>query len=288
MSDKTTKALQSYTLNKALFYYFLKKTERLTRAIYLVTNFFPEQEPLRWKLRESNLDLLEYLQTSVGATSEVDMSFIKRSLEMAVASLGVAQTAGLISEMNYAVLRSEYEALIRELEREMESDGSHSPLLFPGDFFDVERRLDKGSSSKRFLYSSAFEDAGTYEKTHREELLDALNREVAGKEKAGTALPSAEKGAVDKGQSENIKDIKDSKRTEVSRTPSPARTQDSTDRRDVILQLVKDKKEITVKDAAREIQDVSEKTLQREIVALVEEGVLERVGSRRWSRYRFV
>jgi len=57
------------------------------------------------------------------------------------------------------------------------------------------------------------------------------------------------------------------------------------DRRDAILSLLKDKQKITVKDALSVIPGCSSKTVQRELVAMVEEGILNKEGERRWSTY---
>lgn len=57
------------------------------------------------------------------------------------------------------------------------------------------------------------------------------------------------------------------------------------ERRDIIIQLLGKKDKITVKDISKEITDCSEKTLQRELISLVEEGVLKKEGERRWSTY---
>lgn len=287
MNEKVTKEIQSYTINKGFFIYAVKKTERLTRAIYLITNFFSENEPLRWKLRDENLALLEYfsrLTDSTARTASVDLSFIKRSLEMSLASLGVAHTAGLISEMNFAILRNEYEGLLSTFLEEGETDGNHSPLLFPKDFFAVERRKGESESLERYLYAGTFDKERTEPRALRAESPKETTevREAAPLRDEGRKILDTYKG-----HSKPVKDIKDIKKTGVRSTPQATAGVSRTNRRDIILQLVKDRKEITVKDAAREIQEFSEKTLQRELVSLVDEGVLERVGSRRWSKYRF-
>jgi len=287
MNEKVTKEIQSYTLNKGFFIYAVKKTERLTRAIYLITNFFSENEPLRWKLRNENIALLEYfsrLTDSTGSTASVDFSLLKRSLEMSLASLGVAHTAGLISEMNFAILRNEYEGLLRALLEEGESDGNHSPLLFPKDFFAVERKRSETESLERYLYGATFDK----ERTAPRPTDESAPKET--REERDRRTPHDEGRALletYKRHSKPVKDIKDNKKTTVPRKSAAPSEDSRTNRRDIILQLVKNRKEITVKDAAREIQDFSEKTLQRELVSLVKGGVLERVGSRRWSKYRF-
>lgn len=62
-------------------------------------------------------------------------------------------------------------------------------------------------------------------------------------------------------------------------------TAKKTDRQDRILTILKDQSNLTVKDFAKVITDVSEKTIQRELLDLVQKGVIKKEGERRWSRY---
>jgi predicted DNA-binding transcriptional regulator len=57
------------------------------------------------------------------------------------------------------------------------------------------------------------------------------------------------------------------------------------DRRATILGILQQKDRITIKDVTEVIRDVSEKTVQRELLGLVEQGVLKKEGERRWSTY---
>lgn len=57
-------------------------------------------------------------------------------------------------------------------------------------------------------------------------------------------------------------------------------------RRADILALFGSKDRISIKDAVHAVVGVSEKTLQRDLLALVAEGVLIKEGERRWSLYR--
>jgi hypothetical protein len=56
-------------------------------------------------------------------------------------------------------------------------------------------------------------------------------------------------------------------------------------RQSVIINLLKRKKEIMIKDVAPLIEGVSEKTIQRELLAMVDQGVIKKEGEKRWSRY---
>ena len=79
-----------------------------------------------------------------------------------------------------------------------------------------------------------------------------------------------------------------------SRSNAPAATSRETatgtanqtiDRRTRIATILEAKGEATIKDISEIITDVSEKTIQRELNAMIEEGQVQRQGERRWSRY---
>lgn len=58
------------------------------------------------------------------------------------------------------------------------------------------------------------------------------------------------------------------------------------DRKQLILNLLKNKDKISIKDAVNAMSGYSEKTIQRELLALVKDGLLIKEGERRWSTYR--
>lgn len=57
------------------------------------------------------------------------------------------------------------------------------------------------------------------------------------------------------------------------------------ERMSLILDLVRKKKSLSIKEIARVIKDCSEKTIQRELAALISQGLVRKVGERRWSLY---
>jgi len=57
------------------------------------------------------------------------------------------------------------------------------------------------------------------------------------------------------------------------------------DRKDIILNILKKDSNLTIKDFSSVIKDCSEKTIQRELTSLVEKGLVLKVGERRWSTY---
>lgn len=71
----------------------------------------------------------------------------------------------------------------------------------------------------------------------------------------------------------HIKDIKDISDIHIK------------DRREAILSVISNKGNASIKDISTVIRDVSEKTVQRELLALIEAGMVLKQGERRWSTY---
>ena len=57
------------------------------------------------------------------------------------------------------------------------------------------------------------------------------------------------------------------------------------DREEAIMSIIKAKKQVSIKDISHLVRGVSEKTIQRELAALVEGGKVVKRGERRWSVY---
>lgn len=57
------------------------------------------------------------------------------------------------------------------------------------------------------------------------------------------------------------------------------------DRKERILEIVRDKGHVSIKDISDTIKDVSEKSIQRDLNSLIEKGQIIRQGERRWSTY---
>ncbi len=71
----------------------------------------------------------------------------------------------------------------------------------------------------------------------------------------------------------------------VEPATSPAAAPTTNDRRVRIATILGAKGEATIKDISEIITDVSEKTIQRELNAMIEDSVVKRQGERRWSKY---
>jgi hypothetical protein len=82
------------------------KYQKLASAIYLITSFFTDQEPLKWRLRSLSADLVSEGMKDKGAVSREIISFF-----------GVAKAAGIVSQPNHDILAQELGKLIAEAEQ---------------------------------------------------------------------------------------------------------------------------------------------------------------------------
>src|SRR3989344_3956915 len=117
--------LYSRYFNKNGYILFLyKKSERLASALYMVSDFFPPDEPLRSRLREICLNIVSEILSFSSPEAQGYSSTgkpetrqkIARYIAETIALLEVAFRTNLISEMNHSVLKKEYEALFVFLE----------------------------------------------------------------------------------------------------------------------------------------------------------------------------
>lgn len=120
------------------FVFVYKKTEKLASAVYMVTSLLSENEPMKWILRKKISELVSltvgYKDTS--ESTRVDLSYLVRTkiLEL-VSLLEVSLHGGLISKMNFAILKQEFSNVAEGLvsadsSQKNDSSGSISKSFF--------------------------------------------------------------------------------------------------------------------------------------------------------------
>ncbi len=241
-----------------------KKCERLATAVYLVTNFLLDTEPLKSRLRTLSLDFVRdasFARIGGHTTEGHSLDVLRGNILETLALLELAFISGLLSEMNFTILKREYAALrdaieIKKASHESRTDNILGETFFGSTFHGAEvahkDNSYKGQNNSSMSYTMSDKKSNVQEnsfKSHVQKSEVHTNK---------TTAQSASAGSV------NV---------------------DREARRSRILKIVKDSREVMVKDIAIHFPGLSEKTLQRELVALVESGVLKKTGERRWSRY---
>ncbi|MCA9363718.1 DeoR family transcriptional regulator [Candidatus Kaiserbacteria bacterium] len=85
-------------------------------------------------------------------------------------------------------------------------------------------------------------------------------------------LPTRKKRTLATPQRQHVADVRE-----------PVAQKDN--RKDIILDIVRQYGSASIKDIADKIKDCSEKTIQRDLNDLIKDNILIRQGERRWSRY---
>jgi hypothetical protein len=249
--------------DRPAYRYVFKKAERIAAAIHLMTDYVPQTEPLRLRLRETSLSLV----TDIAALNDNRSVQQRRSVRDAIGRidelmglLEVAQSAQLISDMNARVLMGECGQLA-DLIVERSSELSSVPYGEVGEHFFTVENTENGAP------------AGAREGSRWH------GNQDSGYESAAPA-PAAQKPAP-----ESTSEARASGVERARRARSESAKQRHSKRRQTIIDLARERGRINVRDVAEAITDCSEKTLQRELLALVSEGVLNKEGERRWSVY---
>ena len=104
-----------------LYGHIMDKIQRLTGALYRVTDLYLDKEPIKWTLRDSALNLYVNLMSvirpgrmSVRTSSDIDE--ILNSISQIVCTLELASLGGFVSDINFEVLKKEYSFLKAFLE----------------------------------------------------------------------------------------------------------------------------------------------------------------------------
>ena len=232
-----------------------KKTEKIATAIYMVTDFVPESEPLKYQLRTLSLALVSGTRKIGARSSEPHYALaddVGRSIDETVVFISIASTIGLISEMNANILTHELIKVKGDIIRHygekkvlINTHPGYANILLTPEMFEVSSQENIPPEIK---------NEQTFFKGH---------------------TPVAQQIPVEK-FSQPAKDPV-GKKTDIGMKIA---------RRNDVLAIVRNKGKVSIKDIVSILKGTSEKTVQRELLALVREGVLAKEGEKRWSTYR--
>jgi hypothetical protein len=296
--------------------FVFRKAEKLTTALYMVTDIMPEREPMKWKMRETAVELLSGVTTSMSATLGEKMSSLTdvlKKIDRLVSFLEIAQSAHMLSVMNASVLKKEYTVLKSSVEYEWTKIFDRDKGILHKDFFHIadepklESKTESGSEVKKIgqslphvryipeMNDKRDGDRSSDRQTVREERpVMTYTPPKKEAEKIVSTQPTQRHAPIliDPERMHGVSLPSVTERVATSRVAlddllPERRNVDAgkSDRRTIILALIKQKPALGVKDFVKSIPDVSEKTIQRELLAMVAEGALVKRGERRWSTY---
>ncbi len=242
--------------------YFSERAKKLTTAIYLVSGLIPQTDPLRLSIRRFSIKLLSLIGVTPAGHSLSEVSsevsvLCKKVLEL----LEIAFFSGYVSEMNFSVLKAEFDLFAHEI----------------GGFAGGQENLSPDSLR---IDATAF---GLHTGT--------VAADTATKSASKSAPKSYSKLSSKDHDSSGLtvqKNLQNEFKNERNTLPSSSRNTSETkkiSRKEAILSIIKLKGAVSIKDVSSVVINCSEKTIQRELTSLVSQGILKRTGERRWSTY---
>lgn len=279
------------------------KTNKLITALYMVTDIMDKEEPLRNKLRVLGSEMISDIHiihhghsgSHDGHISEKTANKISEILSF----LDIASTVGMISEMNFNILKKEFIGLKLSLQENF-GQGLSIAELFP----TLDEEVIESIPEKENKYLSITKSIPPTRNVDKAEptrigvqkgstLLNALSKISMSDSKAKMSDKNSE-GRTSKDTVRH--DSAESKIKVVHQTSQNDFDVLKKNRREEILKIVKENKLAHPASGGATISDIrlaakgvlaacGEKTLQRELVSMVKDTLLNKVGEKRWSKY---
>ncbi len=240
------------------------KHKELTTALFMVTDILDANEPLRLKLRTLGVNILSDIYN--------EPLNIRTKINELVSFIEVAVAVNIISNMNGSILVREFRKLGEALDAYINTKSSWLPDL-----------LAESSPTDNKDVMLPEKDLFVVDMRSR----TSLPPTRLGVQKASTLMSAIKDISTNKTASQKIMSFKE-KSTDYDLLKKQRRF-------DISRILKSNKIGLTIKDIITKakaepdkfnvLNNCGEKTLQRELVAMVRDGVLEKVGDKRWSKY---
>jgi DNA-binding transcriptional ArsR family regulator len=229
--------------------YIYRKAERLAKAIQLITPAFATAPSLRNRLDGIAVGLIDAAILPPSSAREA----LSRELLALSSILSVARTGSLISDMNADLITREAHLLLQEIA------GYEEPRLFMEESLSLAE-LAKRAPDMREVGPAAHATSGGVRSLQKPSVPEPMSSRT-----------DSNKGhfVSDKGQ------IKDNLSNDSAYSS----------RQNAILEILRSKGPSYIKDISMLIREVSEKTIQRELQALLALGAVKKEGERRWTQY---
>ena len=268
------------TIKDTSFQISYTKTNKLITALYMVTDIIDKGEPLRNKLRTLGTGIISDMYLiQQNYTGHIASSDACSKISEIMSFLDIASAVNIISEMNCNILRKEF----LELDQSILSAQAGKESI--GDIKTLNRQINLSKFFGELSDKGQYQSIGHHRSTR------------IGVQKGSTLL----KALSDKTHfMSNRNNVVNSKKNNLAPYEAEGFRVGfdilKKQRRDDIINIIKTiGGSATIKDIKDKVQanpeqtsslvSCGEKTLQRELVSMVKDGVLNKTGEKRWSRY---
>jgi hypothetical protein len=257
-----------------------RRAEKICKAYFLLTQHIQENNSIKQKLRNLALDMSSKtldMVVTFNKTEELARGVVTHAMALVSVS-DIAVTARFISEANYSLVVHQVQIFINEVETYWKTS-SHNNQVMPVHLFDVESLDASYKNDMSFMSQSVSNTAIEEIQVLKKENTHAVSSSIH-----GSIAPMNSQTSVNK----VVRDFargSEQKKTSSNPTAKESKGEGKSERQTLILSTISTRGESSIKDLTDVIKGCSEKTIQRELIALVDSGSLLKTGERRWSRY---
>lgn len=278
--DKDTKG-NSLSLMDSSISLSYKKTNKLTTALYMVTDILDKDEPLRQKLRTLGIEVLSDITSAKGLAVTVTVT---NKIQEILYFLDIAETLELISRMNSRVLKNEFFELQKSLQEYKDRVSSFRGKSTLSEFFQDPDQLSLVAREDNIDYPIGHLNQTRIGVQKGSNFMKALSDRISLSKEGMSFNQKNKRSPIENkyknktfGESahQNFDLLKKERREEIIDIiqAEPNHTEEG-----VSITDIRSKAKGTLKSS-------SEKTLQRELVSMVKDNILKKTGDKRWSRY---
>jgi len=243
---------------KDIYGHIMDRVQKLTSALYRVTDLLSDKEPLKWTLRDSAVGLHNALVSVKFIKDKNDA--LQESLDRAhqiIKSLELVSAGTCVSNLNFEILKREY-LYIKNLLEGKKSDLVFDRKLLP-EFGERQKKIREPKLAEKENRLPA--DGG--------QVLPAGGIANGAVNIAGKIIAEAEENTMFAGVAAN-----------------PINPQS---RKGKIIDFLKDKEAVSVGEIASIFDGgASDKAIQRDLFDLVKLGKILAIGDKRWRKYELI
>lgn len=257
-----------------------ERSQKIVTALYMITDLMETHDPMRNLLREQVTMVMSSLFNTTHTTKSERveiLSAVNNKLFAVSSYLDVLYNNGFVSQMNYQLVSNEIAKLKKDISHQLTKS------------LPYDKKQNNNQSVKDFTFSADFFASSETpqrhipqsEITHDKEPVkkDISNSDTESKKTSINSPIFVEKQTLEK----TITKFKQNKPKTIKKT-SPL-NEAKAKRKDDILKILKQKRDASINDICALFKDCSSKTIQRDLIDLIDKGLVKKEGSRRWSKY---
>ena len=237
---------------KDIYSYVTDRIQKLTAALYRVTDLLSDKEPLKWTLRDKALNLYDDL-VSIRNTKDKD-GLLDNSLKnfmQIIASLELVSAGVCVSSLNFEILKREY-SFLKNFVEEKKTDIAYDSKILS----ELEKLGSLASSWKPNF--QAGRNPMSFEKLAARKNLPEKSQVYPASGEANPAYGEAGTPEID-----------------------------PQSRKGKVLDFLKNGPAKSVNEIAVIFNgETSEKSIQRDLLDLVKIGKISAIGDKRWRKYQ--